>query len=96
LGHCEYMNLCDAFFVASLYQSEVLLERGLFGGWRNVRDWLDLETFARGIFCIVFALQRLSRMRSKVRIGGHVVYKIVQEYQVLIHIKRDIFSFSIR
>jgi hypothetical protein len=60
-----------------------------------VRDWINLKALTLGSFRIVFTKQRLSRMGSQVGMGGHVVYKIVQEYQVFIYIKGDIISFSI-
>ncbi len=94
LGYGEYMHLCDIIFLASLYQSQVLLQWCLFREWRDMRDWLDLKALTLGTFCTVFTEQRLSRMRSQVGMRGHVVHKIVQEYQVFIYIKGDIISFS--
>lgn len=95
LGYGEYMHLCDIMFVAPLYQSEMLLQWRLFRGWRDVRNWLDLKALTLEPFCIVFSKQRLSRMHSQVGMRGHVVYKIVQEYQVFKYIKGYIFGFSI-
>jgi hypothetical protein len=89
------MHLCDIMFVAPLYQSEMLLQWRLFRGWRDVRNWLDLKALTLEPFCIVFSKQRLSRMHSQVGMRGHVVYKIVQEYQVFKYIKGYIFGFSI-